>query len=214
MASKIPISRDPREVTRRILDAAEAEFMASGYEAASTNRIVTRFGGSKATLFRHFPTKERLLHAVIERISSDWRSAVDLDRIRGEDPRGWLVEFGVAVLEWILGDGPLFVGRLGISEGHKLPQLKHRFYELAGAPLQAAVADRLKQWTVEGKLGCWNAEADALSFFDLMVAGAVSRALYGVDRLGGRKLQEHAERAVHLFLDGRMAERRASGSAR
>jgi AcrR family transcriptional regulator len=50
-------SRDPGTVTERILDAAEAEFMSCGYAEASTNRVLERFGGSKATLFRHYPTK-------------------------------------------------------------------------------------------------------------------------------------------------------------
>jgi TetR/AcrR family transcriptional regulator, mexJK operon transcriptional repressor len=201
--SKFPISRNPAEVTRRILNAAEAEFIASGYEAASTNRIVTRFGGSKATLFRHFPTKELLLQAVIERIAGNWRGRVQPERITTDDPRDWLTEFGVETLSWILGEGPLFLGRLGIAEGHKLPQLSHLFHELAGAPLQAAAAVRIDKWTAEGKLRSRNPQADARSFFDLTVAGAVSRALYGVERLSGRELLAHAERAVDIFLEGR-----------
>lgn len=204
-AAKLPISRKPAEVARRILDAAEAEFIANGFEAASTNRIVTRFGGSKATLFRHFPTKELLLQAVIERIAGEWRGRVRPDCNSIHDPAEWLTEFGVATLEWILGDGPLFLGRLGISEGHKLPQLSHLFHELAGAPLQEAVAGKLEDWAKAGKLSRGNPKTDAQSFFDIMVAGAVSRALYRVERLSGRKLRAHAEHAVNIFLSGRAA---------
>ena len=209
MASKVPISRDPREVTRRILDAAEAEFMANGYEAASTNRIAAGFEGSKATVFRHYPTKELLLHAVLQRIARDWQGRVIPDAIATDEPRDWLVEFGVLMLEWILGPGRLLVGRLGVSEGHKLPDLKHLFHELAGAPLEAAVAARLKRWTIERKLDCWNPQSDARSFFDLVAAGAVSRALYGVDRLAGKRLHAHVGRATDIFLNGRLAEPRA-----
>jgi AcrR family transcriptional regulator len=211
---KSPISRNPAEVTRRILDAAEAEFMANGYEAASTNRIMRRFNGSKATLFRHYPTKELLLHAVIERIARDWRGRVEPERIPSDDPREWLTQFALNTLEWILGPGPLFLGRLGISEGHKLPQLSHLFQELVGAPLQTAVAQRLERWSNAGKLHCRKPQADAQSFFDLTVAGAVSRALYGAEPLAGRKLQDHAARAVDIFLDGRLARAGDQGSAR
>ena len=61
-----PVSRNPEVVRARILDAAQAEFMAEGFAAASTNRILERFGGSKPTMFRHFPTKEALWTAVME----------------------------------------------------------------------------------------------------------------------------------------------------
>ena len=203
--AKLRISRNPIEVTRRILDAAEAEFMASGFEAASTNRVVTGFGGSKATLFRYFPSKELLLEAVIERIARNWQANIQPDRFTSDDPREWLTAFGVATLDWILGDGPLFLGRLGISEGHKLPQLSYLFHDLAGAPLQEAVAGKLKRWTKAGKLSSGDARADAQCFFDIMVAGAVSRALYGAERLSGRKLRAHAERAIDIFLNGREA---------
>ncbi|MFK5047857.1 TetR/AcrR family transcriptional regulator, partial [Klebsiella pneumoniae] len=52
---KAPVSRNPAVVRARILDAAQAEFMEHGYAGASTNRILDRFGGSKPTMFRHFP---------------------------------------------------------------------------------------------------------------------------------------------------------------
>jgi AcrR family transcriptional regulator len=202
-SGKAPISRNPDEVVRRILDAAQAEFMAAGYEAASTNRIAAAFGGSKATLFRHFPTKERLLEAVIRRIASRWRGRVDPAAIATDEPEEWLVGFAIVVLEWILGDEPLFVGRLGIAEGHKVPQLRAVFHELAGAPLQAVLAERLGRWSAAGKLRCADPAGDALRFFDLVVAGVVSRALYGVDRLSLEALRAHGRAAVELFLDGR-----------
>ena len=209
-SGKPPISRNPDEVQRRILDAAEAEFMINGYEVASTNSIVARFGGSKATLFRHFPTKEQLLQAVIERIARNWSSSVQPDRIPEDGPGEWLEAFGIVMLEWILTDRPLFIGRLGISEGHKLTQLNHLFHELAGAPLEAEVAARLKKWTERGDLSSADPEADARSFFDLMVAGPVSRALYGVERLTGPALHSHAARGVDIFLNGRLARPQAS----
>jgi len=200
---KSPVSRQPDEVRRRILDAAEAEFMAEGYEAASTNRIVTRFAGSKATLFRYYPTKELLLQAVIERIAGDWRKCIDPSLMPADDPASWLAEFGAATLDWILGDGPLFLGRLGISEGRKLPQLSHLFHDLAGAPLTNEVARQVARWRDEGRLRSDDPDADARSYFDLVVAGAVSRALYGVERPRAQQLHAHVDHAVDIFLKGR-----------
>lgn len=201
--AKGPISRDPATVARRILAAAEREFMTHGYEAASTNRIVAGFGGSKATLFRHFPTKQALLAAVVQRIAEGWEEAVDWRSIPDAPPQPWLVAFATRMLAWLLGDGPLFVGRLGIAEGHKFPGLAHVFHASAGAPLQQALARRLADWTHAQTLACADPAADAQRFFDLTFAGPVSRALYASERLAGAGLAAQVTGAVDLFLAAR-----------
>ena len=210
MPRKSPVSRDPVVVTGRILSAAQAEFMAHGYEAASTNRITQRFGGSKATLFRYFPTKESLLEAVVRRVAEQWEPAVDWRGIDQPTEEGWLVTFGTRILEWILGDDPIFIGRLAIAEGHKFPRLEHVFDDSAGKPLRSALSRRLRAWTREGRLACRDADADAMLFMDLIVAGAVSRRLYGEGPLTGARLAAHVRRGVALFLNGCRSDREST----
>lgn len=199
---KVPVSRDPQVVARRILDAAQAEFAMHGFEGASTNRIARRFGGSKATLFRYFPTKEALLEAVVRRIAAEWRNQVDGRTLAQDSPQGWLSEFARRTLTWILGEGPLFVGRLAIAEGHKFPELERVFQETAGDPLKELLAQRLRSWTRAGHLDCRDPRADAEHFLDLIVSGPVSRRLYGQPLVSESKLKVHIERGVALFLHG------------
>lgn len=172
-----------------------------GYEAASTNRITAAFGGSKATLFRHYPSKEALLEAVIRDITARWASAVDVDGISAGHPEAWLAAFAERVLDWILGEEPLFVGRLAIAEGHKFPGLGHVFAETAGEPLVAVLAERLAAWTASGRLMSKPA-ADARHFLDLAVSGPVNRALYRQPPLSATDRTDHVAGAVRLFLDG------------
>jgi TetR/AcrR family transcriptional regulator, mexJK operon transcriptional repressor len=200
--TKVPVSRNPEIVRSRILDAAQAEFRASGYEAASTNRITEAFEGSKSTLFRYFPSKEKLLEAVVERIASQWLEAVDWRQIPKESPEFWLTTFGVRTLRWIQGDGPLFVGRLAISEGHKFPALEQTFQSTAGKPLQAALAKQLASWERAGLLVIEHPVRDAVHFLDLVVAGPVSRRLYGERSLTTRESELHVARCVQIFLSG------------
>lgn len=200
--SKAPVSRNPAVVTARILDAAEAEFARAGFEGASTNAICAGFGGSKATLFRYFPTKEQMLEAVVARIASDWREAISHREIAATDPAGWLTGFAVQTLTWILSERLLFVGRLGVGEGRRLPRLQPVFTELASEPLRDLVAQRLADWSREGHLQVDDPQGCAVHYLDLVVAGPVSRALYGVERLEGEALRRHAASAVALFLSG------------
>lgn len=49
-----------------IIEAAAKLFEEAGYEAASMNELAKRLGGSKATLYGYFPSKEELLVAVVQ----------------------------------------------------------------------------------------------------------------------------------------------------
>ncbi len=48
-----------------ILDVAHEVFCEMGYEKASMNEIAVRLGGSKATLYNYFPSKEALFQEVM-----------------------------------------------------------------------------------------------------------------------------------------------------
>jgi AcrR family transcriptional regulator len=200
---KSPVSRNPAVVRTRILDAAQAEFMAEGFAGASTNRILERFGGSKPTMFRHFPTKRALFEAVVGRIASRWRDAVDMGDADCNDPEIWLNAFATRALAWILTDESIFVGRMAIAEGHLFPEVGETYRALAVEPLNALLAERLEAWTASGLLACHDPQRDALAFFDLTLAGMVSRKLYRVDEgFDPASLSEHARHCVALYLRG------------
>jgi AcrR family transcriptional regulator len=134
-----------------------------GYEPASTNRIVQRFGGSKATLFRYFPSKQALLEAVVQRVAAQWRETVDVKSI---------------------------------------PALEKIFRGTAGRPLIAAISSRLRLWNRSGYLASREPERDAVRFLDLLVAGMVSRRLYGEASPSAARLEAHIKGGVALFLHG------------
>jgi TetR/AcrR family transcriptional regulator len=57
----------PTANQERILQAALAEFLANGYDLASTNQIVERAGISKGVLFKYFADKESLFLYLCQR---------------------------------------------------------------------------------------------------------------------------------------------------
>ncbi len=57
-------------VRQEIVDTAKAYFLKYGYSRVSTAEIADEAGRSKKTLYKHFPTKEALLAAVVERVNS------------------------------------------------------------------------------------------------------------------------------------------------
>ncbi|MCA8277431.1 TetR/AcrR family transcriptional regulator [Burkholderia sp. AU30280] len=51
-----------------IVDAAIEEFLASGYDATSMDRIAARADVSKRTVYNHFPSKETLFAAILQKL--------------------------------------------------------------------------------------------------------------------------------------------------
>lgn len=73
---------DP-EARRRILDAAQAEFVAHGYDGASINGIIQAAGIHKGSLYYYFEDKADLFLAVLEDMQAEMiRRVADLDIAR------------------------------------------------------------------------------------------------------------------------------------
>ncbi|MCD9028809.1 TetR/AcrR family transcriptional regulator [Luteimonas sp. BDR2-5] len=78
----MPPTSAPTRLTDRkrvaILDAAVAEFRASGYEATSMDRIAASAGVSKRTVYNHFPSKEALFVRILEDMMSHGGDELDV----------------------------------------------------------------------------------------------------------------------------------------
>jgi AcrR family transcriptional regulator len=77
-----PVSRSPAKVPmrERILEAATELFYAQGLRAVSAEKIIAKVGITKVTFYRHFPTKDDLIVACLERRAKWERDAVALAR--------------------------------------------------------------------------------------------------------------------------------------
>ena len=54
-----------------IIDVAKEAFCRQGFEATSMSEIASRVGGSKATLYNYFRSKEEIFIAVMESSATD-----------------------------------------------------------------------------------------------------------------------------------------------
>jgi AcrR family transcriptional regulator len=187
-----------------VLDAAEAEFLEHGYAGASTNRILARFGGSKATVFRCFATKEAMFAAVIERIGGAMRRAEAYDDMADAPPPAWLDDFGRRTLAATLSREAVFVSRVVIAEGARFPEVCRRFVATTISPMLALLADRLRRWDEAGRLDVPDPEGDAVRLVDLIMSGPLSRTLFGVGApVSPAEIAGHVAGVVHLYLNGR-----------
>ena len=67
----VPRSTRSSRVRERILDAASQLIMQDGFSATSVDAVLASAGASKGAFFHHFPSKEALGCAVVERYAAD-----------------------------------------------------------------------------------------------------------------------------------------------
>lgn len=130
VASRLPRSdRDERRET--ILKIAHAAFLEDGYAATSMSSIAAKVGGSKATLYNYFSSKEELFSAVIEERCRDFQEMLYDADLESQDFRKALTFLGTEAVRWMLRDDSIATYRLITAESGRFPELGRAFY-LAG----------------------------------------------------------------------------------
>jgi AcrR family transcriptional regulator len=122
----------------RILDAALDVFAEVGFVGATISEIERRVGLAAGTgsLYRHFPSKEALLQAAVEREVSRLRA--DMDEARASLPRvADPVERRLQVYGQMLSDIHRFdrLFRLMLNEGDRVPELREAIWAAVYRPV-------------------------------------------------------------------------------
>lgn len=85
MAESAPTARE------RILEAAFALFYANGIRGVGVDAIIAGSGVAKATFYKHFPSKDDLVVAYLDRADQAWRGALEAAATAaGPNPRDQL----------------------------------------------------------------------------------------------------------------------------
>jgi TetR/AcrR family transcriptional repressor of mexJK operon len=162
---------------RAILNAATELFAARGYGAVSMDAIARSADVSKATLYAHFASKDRLFATIVEvACLENIMPAEDLPEGDTDDEEA-LRAIGTRILRFFLLDRSLAIHRLVIAESVRFPELGRAFYD--NGPV--AGRKRLAAW-MEGRstLCVPEAEVAAEQFLGLLRTGLYLRATLGL----------------------------------
>lgn len=117
-------ARTRRSAKDRLLDAAAELFAAHGVNSVGIDSVIERAGVAKMTLYNHFPSKDDLVAATLERVDQQWfdwlRAAVDRLAKKPEDR---LDAFFDALAEWF--DSPGFRGCPFLNAQAELADASH-----------------------------------------------------------------------------------------
>lgn len=198
---------------RAILRAAGAVFREKGLAGAGMTAIAERVGGSKATLYRYFPSKEELFLAVMLDEVLDHAHEVFDALTPSSDLRRTLERFGARLLKLTLSPEALSARRMSIAEGSR-SGIGQKLYERGAQPVWTKMADFLGGQMTAGRLRAADPWLAAMHLRGLMEADIVNRALIGAD-VDARpaKLRGHAADAVDAFLRAYAPPRPSSARA-
>ena len=139
------------EKRNEIVQVAAELFQKHGYDRCSMAALSERLGGSKATLYGYFPTKEDLLRAGIQ-----CEVASEFDRILHEfhehsDLRAWLIELGTAYHNKRLSSLPVANIRAIVNQP-PCSTMGKEFYETIIRPAFEGVAKQFELLMDQGRL--------------------------------------------------------------
>ncbi len=127
MNSPTPSFKDIRR--DRIVSVARDVFYEVGYAGASMSMISARLGGSKATLYAYFASKEELFEAIIREQCADMAALLQA-HIGSEDLRQTLTFLAREFMGAVLSDRTIRTIQLVIEESHRNPGLAALFHSV------------------------------------------------------------------------------------
>ena len=186
-----------------ILQAAAEVFREMGFERASMSEIRARIGGSKATLYNYFPSKEKLFFEVMYQAKELELGAIsstlnpDADDLKQE-----LLHFGQRLVPALYSPEVIALRRLAIAElGNS--NIGRVVFEGSMVPMEKQVSDFLRKAMKRGVIRIADPKTAAMHLLSLLESELLQRVLLGVmDSVTPGAARAAVRRAVEVFLSG------------
>ena len=187
-----PLADEQSSARERILETAYDLFSRRGIRAVGVDEVIDRAAVAKATLYRHFPSKDDLVLAFLERRERRWtRDWVEAEaRRRGETPEEQLLAIFDAFDEWFRRDD-----FEGCSFVNVLLEVADREHPVGRASAEHLETIRSIVRTLAEEAGLRDPHAFALSWHILMKGSIVQAAE------GDREAAQRAKALGRLLIE-------------
>ncbi len=193
----------PEDRRTNIVDVTQKVFFRDGYGGTSMSGIAAELGGSKATLYKYFDTKDALFEAVMLRCCKDLFVDFNASLNSFRSVREYLINAGTKLLMGMLEPTALDISRLVLSEGVRHPEIARIYTASALDPSNEAVARGLAHFEAIGQITCPNTIVAAKQFIGMVRADIHLRAICGFDdRPSAAEIHAHIVDATSFFIAG------------
>ena len=197
--------RTPRGEARRsaLLEAARDVFLEQGYEGTSIEEIVRRVGGSKASLYSYFGSKEGLFWEVALMLTEEFVQELAVPTQANPELEQTLNALGMRFLRGFLDPAGCRLLRTLIAESQRFPELAQQYFERGPMRVRRALGDYLRLQRDAGRIDCADPDMAASQFLELVKGPPHARMMLSVPPFNPEfDPEQHVAGAVRLFLYG------------
>jgi AcrR family transcriptional regulator len=187
------------DTQNRILKAALETFSRHGYTGATTREIAKRAGVTEVTLFRHFPSKEKLFGEVVYMRLPGPDFAQFVTNAKKLEYRQALESIAHFFLEGLRQNEDLI--RILYMESQRHFELMEQVYAALISNLTAILADYFRELQEKGITRKFNPISGATMFLGIWTAFYEKENLFATDH-GEVRIDEAVLECVHIFVRG------------
>lgn len=187
-----------------IVREATQLFLEMGYERATMGELTQRMGGSKATLYGYFSSKEQLFAAVVEATGEAHlaEAVTELDALPVAGLEAGLIRFAERMISLMTRDEAVALRRMIVGEAGR-SEVGEVFIQLGPRRCLEAVSAALAAAMDRGELARGSPQALTMQLLGLVRAELDLRDyLRRPPRLTRRQVAAMAGRAVRMFIGG------------
>ncbi len=185
----------------RYLEIAQRLFAEHGFEGTSTDMIVAAAGGSKATLYKYFPSKEAIIGGLIDSVTSRVTQAHPAFRDVSIPIREALTEIGRATLDAVVNPAAVAALRLCLGEVGRFPELARTVWAHGPAKSYENFRGFVSLRCERGELAVDDTQLAAEHFLGTIAGHIQLRVAMGITRApDGAERARRVESAVETFL--------------
>ena len=188
------------EKRREIVNVAAELFEKHGFDRTSMSMIAERLGGSKATLYGYFKSKEELLDAVLVYDVTEQADQIMNEFLSQPNLRDGLVKLGIVYMTRRLSPTPIANVR-NVATQPAGSTMGKDFYENVLRPAWQRLARRFELMMDEGILKRADPWVAAMHFKGLVLQDLLERHLLNAARqVRPKEVQAAARQAADAFL--------------
>lgn len=182
------------------LQVALDQFAAHGFHGVSIDQLVAAAGGSKATLYRYFASKEELFDAIIADLTETTVAERPADELADLPLEDGLRAIGHATARGALSEQATVLFRLAVGESVRFPQLAQVLFDRGPAVSYARLRDFISARVAAGELTVDDPQIAAEQFLGGIVGHQQLRRALGQPPADPTGITARVEAAITTFL--------------
>lgn len=189
------------ERRQAILDVAREAFTQLGFENTTMSEIANRTGGSKATLYNYFSSKEELFAAVIDEFGRQRIAEAFMSMNPDKPVREEITRLGIHYLRFILNPDVIGLRAVIVHESART-NIGREYYRLGPQRGWQYISQYIEQQSRSGQLcAIENSWAAAMHLKGLLEVEMLEPLLLGARACpDDKEMAEVVERAINVFI--------------